>query len=260
MSRKRALKASVRNNVYQLEQALLANGRAVTEGPTKRKHWSRHDLHDIKPLTPAQREMIYDFMEGQNIVASGSAGTGKTFLAIYLALQEVLNPESECKKIILVRSAVPTRDLGFMPGTLEEKAALYEMPYKDIFHELMGRSTTYQDMKESNMVDFQTTSFIRGLTWDDAVIVVDEVQSMTFHEINTIMTRLGRNSRIILAGDLPQTDLRKKGEVSGMEMMMKVTDRMGAFTNVTFTQHDIIRSDFVKSWIIAAEEMNALAG
>lgn len=256
MARKRAVKAiprNNRNNVYQLEEALYANGRAMADGP-KKKHWSRHDLTNVQPLTPTQREMIYEYAHGSNILASGSAGTGKTFLALYLALNDVLNPESDVDKVVIVRSAVPTRDLGFTPGTLEEKAALYEAPYKDIFHDLIGRANTYQDMKDSHLVDFQTTSYIRGVTWDNAVIVVDEVQSMTFHEINTIMTRLGRNSRIILCGDLPQTDLRKKGESSGMEKLMRVADRMGGFANVNFTRYDIVRSDFVKSWIVACEE------
>lgn len=254
MSRKRALKANARNNVFQLQEALYANGRAVTEGP-KRKTWSRHDLEDVKPLTPAQREMIYDYAQGLNITASGSAGTGKTFIALYLALNDVLNPETDTERIIIVRSAVPTREMGHMPGTLEEKVALYEAPYKDIFHDLMGRASTYQDMKDARLVDFQTTSYIRGVTWDNAVVVVDECQSMTFHEINTIMTRLGRNSRIIVVGDLPQTDLRnKKHEVTGMDKMLRIAGRMGGFSNVTFTRHDIVRSEFVKSWIIASED------
>lgn len=255
MSRKRAANAKVyRNNVYHLEEALLANGRAHDEGPTKRKHWTRHDLKQIQALTPPQREMIRDYIEGSNIVASGSAGTGKTFVALYLALNDVLSSDTDVERVIIVRSAVPTRDQGFVPGTLEEKAAIYEAPYQAMFAELFNRKNTYQDMKEAHLVDFQTTSFIRGVTWDNAVIVVDECQSMTFHELNTIMTRLGRNSRIIVCGDLPQTDLRKRHETSGMADMLKVAGRMGGFSNVVFTRHDIIRSEFVKSWIVACEE------
>lgn len=254
MSRKRAAKASTRHNVYQLEQALVNNGRAWQEGPTKRKTWTRHDLKHIQALTPPQREMLQDYMEGRNLTASGSAGTGKTFVALYLALNDVLSVDSEVDRIIIVRSAVPTRDQGFVPGTLEEKAAIYEAPYQSMFCDLMGRMNTYQDMKDAHVVEFQTTSFIRGVTWDNAVVVVDECQSMTFHEINTIMTRLGKNSRIIMCGDMPQTDLRKKHEVTGMDKMMRITARMGGFSNVIFTRHDIVRSEFVKSWIIAAEE------
>lgn len=180
--------------------------------------------------------------------------THNTFIGLYLALCDILSNETDRRHIIIVRSAVPTRDLGFTPGTLEEKAALYEAPYASMFAELIGRSSTYQDMKEAEIVDFQTTSYIRGVTWDNAVIVVDECQSMTFHELNTIMTRLGQHSRIILCGDLPQTDLRKKTEVTGMDKMLRIASKMRGFTNVTFTKHDIVRSEFVKQWITACEE------
>lgn len=254
MARKRAVKTTSHDNVYKLEQALLSNGRAWQEGPSKKKSWSRHDINHIKALTPPQREMIHDYLEGLNLTASGSAGTGKTFVALYLALNDVLSTETETERIIIVRSAVPTRDIGFVPGTLEEKAAIYEDPYQGMFAELMGRQNSYSDMKEAHLVEFVTTSFIRGVTWDNAVVVVDECQSMTFHELNTIMTRLGKNSRIILCGDMPQTDLRKKHEVTGMDKMLRITDKMGGFSNVTFTRHDIVRSAFVKSWIIAVED------
>lgn len=253
MSRNRA-KVSPRHNVFQLERAATANAKAWEEGPTKRKTWSRHDLKHIQALTPTQHDMLHDYMEGNNLVAHGSAGTGKTFVALYLALNDMLSHDSEIDKIIIIRSAVPTRDLGFTPGTLEEKAALYEAPYQDMFTDLLGRSSTYQDMKDARRVEFQTTSYIRGVTWDNAVVIVDECQSMTFHEINTVMTRLGKNSRIIMCGDLPQTDLRKKHEVTGMDVMLRITARMGHFSNIQFTHHDIVRSDFVKSWIIASEE------
>lgn len=255
MSRKRAAKAHARHdNVYELEQALVANGKAYREGP-RRKTWTRHDLKHIKPLTPPQREMLHDYIEGRNVIAHGSAGTGKTFIALYLALNDVLSPDTEVDRIIIVRSAVPTREVGFTPGTLEEKAAIYEAPYGPMFAELLGRKNTYDDMKDTGLVDFQTTSFIRGVTWDNAVVVVDEVQSMTFHEINTIMTRLGNNSRIIVCGDLPQTDLRKKHEVTGMDKMLRIAERMeNRFSSVKFTQQDIVRGEFVKAWICASEE------
>lgn len=260
MSRKRATKAFSRHTQQtayerELERALLANGQAREAGPTKRKTWAARDLKSIEALTPPQTEMIHDYLGGQNIFAGGSAGTGKTFVALYLALQDVLDPSTEVDKIILVRSVVATRDVGHLPGTLEEKTQIYERPYKDIFHDLMGRASTYQDMKDAGMVTFDTTSFIRGMTFDNAVIVVDEGQNMTFHEINSIMTRLGTDSRIIFVGDLIQTDLRKhRSDVSGMEDALKVAERINKFTTVRFTKHDIVRSEFVKSWIIAAEE------
>jgi len=238
--------------IEELTTALMYNGKAQEEGP-KKKTWNVHDLKTVKPLTPAQEDLFHAWYNDQNVVAHGSAGTGKTFLALYLALSEVLSQEQH--RIIIVRSAVPTRDIGFLPGTLEEKASQYELPYHDILWELVGRGSTYQDMKEAGIIEFMTTSFIRGLTWDNAIIIVDEGENMTFHEIDSIMTRVGENTRVIFTGDLKQTDLDgKKGGISGMAEAIRVFERMEQFESIPFTKHDIVRSHFVKSWIIASEE------
>lgn len=240
--------------IIDLAEALVNNGRAMHEGP-KRKTWTKHDLNHIKPLTVMQEEMFRAFLEGKNIVAHGSAGTGKTFIAIYLALNELFHGQG-INKIILVRSAVPTRDMGFMKGTLEEKESLYEFPYAEMFAELIGRKNSYEDMKDADVVRFCTTSYVRGLTWNNAVVIVDEVQNMNFHEINSIVTRLGDDSRIILVGDLNQNDLHnRRNEQSGIDRLIKITEQMPAFHNVKFTKHDIVRSAFVKSWICACEDM-----
>lgn len=255
MSRKRATKASQRSNVFQLERALVANGRAYSEGP--RKNWSLHDLKTITARTEAQRQMLLAFMEGYHVVASGTPGTGKTFLAIFLALRELLDPDSDITKVIILRSAVPTRNQGFVPGELDEKAAIFEAPYGPMFQQLLGRPSSYQDMKEAGKVEFLTTSNIRGVTWDNTVVVVDECQSLNFHEINTAITRLGNNSRIMLCGDIKQTDLRSsKTDVTGMSDLLRVVDRMRSFSTVSFTRHDIVRSPMVKEWIIACEDAN----
>lgn len=244
------------SNVYQLTEALIANGKAQEIGP-KRKSWSTHDLKHVKPITHSQHELVNAFDSGNHIVANGSAGTGKTFLACFLALRELLKADSTYKKIIIIRSAVPTRDLGFLPGSIEEKYAIYEQPYMDIFAELLRRASSYQDMKEVGWVEFCTTSYVRGLTWDDAIVIIDECQSATFHEINSVVTRIGKNTRLIIAGDIPQTDLRKKGEVSGFGELAHIASKMKAFSVVKFTHQDIVRSEFVKSWIIACEKSEA---
>jgi len=241
------------DNVYQLNEALVSNGRAYSEGP-KRKTWSTHDLKSVRPMTANQAAWFRAFAEGQHICAHGSAGTGKSFVALYLALNEVLDRDTDVDRIVIVRSAVPTRELGHMPGTLEEKVSLYEGPYIDIFADLIGRKSTYADMKEAGIVEFATTSYIRGVTWDNAIIVVDEGQNMTAHEINSIMTRMGKKSRIMFLGDLPQTDLRnKRSEVTGMDTLIQIAENMREFTTIQFTHDDIVRSQFVKNWIIASE-------
>jgi phosphate starvation-inducible protein PhoH len=200
--------------------------------------------------------MFHAFINGKNLCAHGTAGTGKTFVALYLALNEMLLHHT-CDRIIIVRSAVPSRDVGFLPGTLEEKIAVYEQPYVALFHELIGRPTSYQDMKDGGVVEFVTTSFLRGLTWDNAIIIVDECQNMTFEELNTIMTRVGEHSRIMVVGDVAQPDLhqqRNRVDVTGMEKFLRIVSRMGEFYTVKFTRHDIVRGPLVKAWIEACED------
>jgi phosphate starvation-inducible protein PhoH len=251
--RKRKASNFRRDNVYDLTQALHENGKAAAEGP-QRKTWSQHDLRTIRPMTPRQEEMFYDFFAGNNICAVGSAGTGKTYIALYLALVEVLDPKSPIDKIIIVRSAVPAREIGFLPGTEEEKTAVYEAPYKPMFHDFIGRASTYDDMKKAGLVEFMTTSYIRGMTWDNAIVVVDEIQNFEWSEFDTVATRLGENSRIILAGDGKHQQDLKSGK-SGFSNMIRVVEYMDNFTIVDFLPEDIVRSGFVKEWITARDAL-----
>jgi len=240
--------------IENLATALTLNGKAIEED-RKRKHWSIKDLRTIHPLTPTQEDMFHAWYNDKNICAHGSAGTGKTFLALYLALQEVL--EQRYQRIIIVRSAVSTREIGHLPGTYEEKIAQYELPYQDVLYELIGRYSTYNDMKDAGLIEFMTTSFIRGLTWDNAIVIVDESENLTFHEINSVMTRIGDNTRVIIAGDITQTDLdgRKHGS-TGIGDAMNVIGNMNHFETIQFSREDIIRSEFVRSWIIATESIS----
>ena len=254
-AKKQRLKKSTRRKeeIEFLKNALCENGRAMEEGP-KRKHWGNKDLKNIKPKTTAQEDLFHEWFNGKHLCASGSAGTGKTFLAFYLALNEIF--QQRASRIVVVRSAVATREVGFLPGTLEEKTMMYELPYHDICWELVGRPSTYQDMKDAGLIEFMTTSFVRGLTWDNSIVIIDEAQNMTFHEINSIMTRIGENTRIIITGDTKQTDLvdhKKHLGIEGMTQAMKIFENMGSFALVHFNQHDIVRSEFVKSWIVACE-------
>lgn len=254
-AKKRSGKSTRKREVEFLQNALYANGFAREEGP-KRKTWSTKDLKHIKPITSAQEDMFHSWFQGKHLCASGSAGTGKTFLAFYLALNEVF--AGRARKIIIVRSTVATRDVGFLPGTIEEKTAMYELPYHDILAELVGRRSTYEDMKHAGVIEFMTTSFVRGLTWDNAIVILDEGQNMTFHEINSVMTRIGNNTRVIMTGDTKQTDLsesRKHLGLEGMSHAMKIFSNLDSFECVQFNKHDIVRSEFVKSWIIACEQV-----
>lgn len=248
-------KAKNRNKekISFLEDTLRLNAKAIEEG-AKKKVWTIHDLKTVYPLTKTQEEMFHLWCQGYNIIASGSAGSGKTFLACFLALNEVLNNRQ--KSIKIVRSIVPTRDIGFLKGDLNEKIAIYETPYIDIFWELLGKATSYNDMKQYNIVEFIPTSYIRGLTWDDSIIILEECQNMTFHEIDSVMTRAGKNSRVIAAGDTKQTDLNnaRTKEVEGLSSLIRVAEQMDEFQQCIFTRDDIVRDKFVKSWITAVEQ------
>jgi predicted ribonuclease YlaK len=236
-------------------QMITNNIDAINRGPQKKK-WTKHDLRNVQPLTENQQAMFRQYYQGDQLCVYGSAGTGKSFLSLYLAMCDIIDPNRPQNRLILIRSAVPTRDLGFMPGTYEEKTRMYEVAYVDLFAELFNRVSTYDDLKTAGLVRFMTTSYLRGLTWDNSIIVVDECQDMTYHELNTVMTRVGRNSRVLFAGDHAQNDLhsKKNGDRSGIERFLRTIKLMPEFTTVQFGPQDIVRSDLVRSWIIASEQ------
>jgi phosphate starvation-inducible protein PhoH len=212
-------------------------------------------LKRIKPLTENQQKTFEEFQEGKNLVLSGSAGSGKSFLAMYLSLKELLSDGSQYKKIIIIRSAVPSRDLGFVPGTLEEKSKIYQEPYMNIVNELIGRGDAWHVLLNKNIVEFQTTSFLRGLTFTDCIIIFDEFQSATFHEIDTVLTRIGENCRFFLCGDYNQNDLNNKKEKSGFQDAMRILQRVGDVSQINFTIEDIVRSGFVKKYLMEKEKL-----
>lgn len=209
-------------------------------------------VRNIQPKTDAQEDFLDAFAQGFNIVGVGSAGTGKSFLSLYLALKEVESGRKQ--KVIIVRSAVPTREQGFLKGTLEEKEAVYELPYKDIVNDLCASGTSYESLKKHDKIQFITSSYVRGLTFDNAVIVVDEFQSMHQEELYSVLTRVGENSKVIVIGDTKQCDLNPRREESGFNWFMKVCDKMhDHFDIIEFQPQDIVRSGFVKALIMANE-------
>lgn len=248
-------KRSIRRKLSLVETTVDYDQKARQDGPV-RKTWSAHDLKFVKPKTVAQADMFEHWAQGLNIVAQGSAGSGKTFLAMYLALREMLQQGSEYEKVIIIRSAVQTRDIGHLPGTAEEKLAVFEQPYSAIVDELIHFSNSYKHMKDAGKIEFMSTSFLRGNTFKDCIVIFDEMQSTSFHEISTVITRMGNNSRLILCGDVKQSDLlHSKNDTTGLPQALKVFERMSKyFATVTFTRDDIVRSAMAKQWIIACED------
>ena len=202
------------------------------------------DLQEIEPLTKNQ---VTAFESNKNLMLHGVAGTGKTFISCYLAFDDMVKNIYE--RLVIIRSAVPTRDIGFLPGNEKEKASVYEEPYKDICIELFQRGDAYEILKTKGLVHFMTTSYIRGITLRDAVILIDECQNMTFHELDSIITRVGENCRVIFCGDFKQSDLKQ----NGMDEFLDILHSMKRFDFIEFGVEDIVRSGFVKDYIIARE-------
>ena len=198
------------------------------------------ELREIEPLT---RNQLKAFESTKNLVLHGLAGTGKTFISSYLAYDDMA--KGAYQNLVIIRSAVPTRDIGFLPGTEKEKGSVYEEPYKDIANDLFGRGDAYEILKNKGLVHFMTTSFIRGITLRDAVILIDECQNMSFHELDSIITRVGEECRIIFCGDFRQSDLSK----NGLKDFIRIVKAMDQFDLIDFEIKDIVRSGFVKDYI-----------
>lgn len=212
-------------------------------------------LAPVQPKTEAQRMMMTAYLEGQNLVAHGSAGTGKSFIACYLAMKDLI--EREKNRIIIVRSAVPTRDQGFLPGSLEEKSSVYQIPYISIINEICQNGAAWEILTTKKQIQFLTTSYIRGITLDDAVVIVDEFQNMDPKELESILTRVGENTQLILCGDTRQSDLERRKQESSFRWIMRVAERMPDwFDMVRFMPCDIVRSGFVRELIETIEEMD----
>lgn len=210
------------------------------------------DLKTFEPLTENQKKFFDAYKRGDYFMAlHGVAGTGKTFIALYKAIEEVLDKSTFFNKIIVVRSAVQSREIGHLPGGADEKLEIYQQPYRQICETLFGRRDAWQRLEEQGYVEFISTSFIRGMSFDDAIIIVDEIQNMNFEEIDTVMTRVGYRSKIIWCGDYRQTDLRRANDKSGLLKFFDIAYHMQSFTRIEFTVDDIVRSSLVKDYILA---------
>lgn len=212
------------------------------------------DLLTFSPLTQNQKIAHEAWKkEGHHLVLSGSAGTGKTFTALYLALESVLDKSTPWEKIQIIRSVVPTREVGFLPGTIEEKLEPYIAPYKAICTQLFDREDAYVALAKWNIIEFNSTSFIRGTTFDNTIVIVDEMQNLNFHEIDSVITRVGLESRIIFSGDYRQSDFKLQSDRDGVVKFLNIVEYLKNFTTVTFGWDDIVRSSFVRDYIMTKE-------
>ena len=222
----------------------------------KQKEITYNQLNEIKPVTDSQKVVFDSWKQGLNQFLFGCAGTGKTFVSLYLALSEVLKNETPYDKVVMVRSLIPTREIGFLPGDEEDKAALYQVPYSNMMQFMFEQpneqafETLYNRIKAQGSFYFLSTSFLRGLTFDNTIIIVDECQNLNFHELDTIITRVGQDSKIFFCGDFSQSDLTKMHERNGLMDFLQILQEMEEFNCVEFNIGDIVRSGFVRNYLI----------
>ena len=237
-------------------------GVGLTTKQMKRKKPINTDmLRTIEPLTETQQVLFNTYETGKNLVAYGAAGTGKTFITLYNALCDVLDPSTPYEKIYIVRSLVATREIGFLPGDHEDKSLLYQIPYKNMVKYMFQLPTEadfemlYGNLKTQGTIGFWSTSFIRGTTFDKAIIIVDEFQNLNFHELDSIITRVGENTKIMFCGDATQTDLIKQNERSGISDFMKILRVMPSVDLIEFGVQDIVRSGLCKEYLLSKLEL-----
>ena len=233
----------------------------TTRQMKRKKPLSAEYLVDIEPLTDNQRKLFDSYAEGKHLIAYGCAGTGKTFITLYNAIQDVLNERSPYEKVYIVRSLVATREIGFLPGSHDDKADIYQIPYKNMVKYMFQLSSDaefemlYGNLKSQETIKFWSTSFLRGTTLDNAIIIVDEFQNANFHELCSIITRVGENCKIMFCGDATQSDLIKTSEKNGVIDFMKILRTMPSFDIIEFGVDDIVRSGLVREFIIAKETL-----
>ena len=215
------------------------------------------DLITVTPLTTSQKFAFEAYKkDNKSLILHGSAGTGKTFISMYLALEEILEKSNrDYNKLYIIRSVVPTRDIGYLPGDKTEKIEVYEDPYMSISSELFECKDAYDKLKNQGAIEFLPTSFIRGITFDNSIIIIDECQNLNFHELDSVITRIGRDCKILFCGDFYQTDFIKDTEKQGLKKFIKILNHLPQFAKIEFSSDDIVRSDIVKAYILAKDQL-----
>ena len=232
----------------------------TTKQMKRKKPLSASYLVDIVPITENQKTLFNSYNEGKHLVAYGAAGTGKTFVTLYNAIKDVLDETTPYEKIYIVRSLVATREIGFLPGDYEDKSDIYQVPYKHMVKYMFQMSSDadfemlYGNLKSQDSINFWSTSFLRGTTLDNAIVIVDEFQNLNFHELDSIMTRVGQDSKIMFCGDATQSDLVKTNDRNGIVDFMNILRKMPSFDIIEFGIDDIVRSGLVKEYIVAKLE------
>jgi len=213
------------------------------------------DLRTIEPVTESQKDAWQSWREGDNLAMVGTAGTGKTFLAMYLALEEIMDKSTPYESLRIIRSAVPTREVGFLPGTIDEKLDAFTGPYRAAAADLFEDDRAYEKLVHNKYIQFESTSYIRGVTFDNSIVLVDEMQNLNFHELDSVMTRIGHCSKIIFCGDYKQSDFKQQNEKNGINTFLEILEQLKHFSVIEFSWEDIVRSGLVRDYIMTKEWM-----
>ena len=213
------------------------------------------DLRTIEPVTESQKDAWQSWREGDNLAMVGTAGTGKTFLAMYLALEEIMDKSTPYESLRIIRSAVPTREVGFLPGTIDEKLDAFTGPYRAATSDLFEDDRAYEKLVHNKYIQFESTSYIRGVTFDNSIVLVDEMQNLNFHELDSVITRIGHCSKIIFCGDYKQSDFKQMNEKNGINTFLEILEQLKHFSVIEFTWEDIVRSGLVRDYIMTKEWM-----
>jgi len=238
------------------ELEVLINDKDARLNGANKKKFHVKDLNPVNPMTENQKKLFHSYNSNLNMFLYGSAGTGKTFLSLYLALRDVLDESTPYDRLIIVRSSVATRDMGFLPGTEQEKMHNFEAPYDSICNELFTYSKSYENLKKLGYVEFYSTSYLRGVTFNNAIVLVDEAANCNFHELDSLITRVGRHSKIIFSGDISQTDLLKsRNDKTGLDDFLNIVNIMSEFAVIRFEIKDIVRSSLVKNYLLCKNKI-----
>jgi predicted ribonuclease YlaK len=243
---------SKRTQYDHFEETVRRTSDAIVSYEVPKKKFSKYDLKEIQPITYSQNRVFEEWGEESSLVLNGQAGTGKTLLAMYLSLREIMSGQSPYKKLVIIRSTSPVREMGFLPGDESEKAAVYELPYKQLCDDIFKKGNQYQSLKDAGTIEFLPTAFIRGITLNDSIVILDEAQNLNYPELSTVVTRVGKSSKLIICADQKQSDLNyNKNDTSGYPKFYAISKMMPSFRTVEFGIDDIVRSGLVKEFLLA---------
>jgi phosphate starvation-inducible PhoH-like protein len=227
----------------------------VREQAVQKEKFVRSSFPQLLPKNQNQGVLLDAFQYDQLVVAQGSAGTGKTYLSVWHSAKQL--QAKKIKKVILIRAYQPLagRSIGMLPGSASEKLMPFYQQLIDYFEDFLGKATTEIHLKNGT-IEICSLETIRGRSWDDAIIIIDEAQCLFVPEVQALVTRVGENAQIIFCGDDTGMQTDVKNGMNGLRYLRKLTEKYSISSSsfINFTREDICRSGLTKEFVIAFEE------